>query len=126
MWVYLNNGFFSIVDHRDQPEMLLVRARAQGDIARVFGIEEQETPGADYRYRAVIPRNAVANILAAEIKRIDYPNFKDSINDLSRYQVYTDVWAATTRLQPEGGRYHWPHHAPRTALDDEMFAETME
>jgi hypothetical protein len=36
MWVFLNDSFLSIVAHRTEPGVLLVRARTAGDIEAVF------------------------------------------------------------------------------------------
>ncbi len=37
MWLYLTDSFLSIVQDRDYPEQLHVRARFAGDIQRAFG-----------------------------------------------------------------------------------------
>ena len=39
MCIFTNKGFLSIVEDRDDPERLLVRARYEGDIERHFGGE---------------------------------------------------------------------------------------
>ena len=55
MWLCLNNAFLSIVDKDCAPDELLVRARRDGDIERVFPKAEVEvTLGNDYRCRARI------------------------------------------------------------------------
>ena len=41
----------------------------------------------DYLYRAVLPREAVKQALAAMIDQIDYLNFKDSVEDM-QWQDY--------------------------------------
>lgn len=41
----------------------------------------KETPEADYRYRAGVPRDAVARWLAREAQDIRYANFKQSIGE---------------------------------------------
>ena len=41
----------------------------------------------DYLYRAVLPREAVKQALTAMIDQIDYPNFKDSVEDM-QWQDY--------------------------------------
>lgn len=94
MWVFLNNAFLSIVEYRDDPDCLLVRARAGDDIGRVFpGFEVNETPQADYRFRAVIPRAEVANQLAAQVEAINYPNFKSTVRESVRHKAYMRVWS---------------------------------
>ena len=41
----------------------------------------------DYLYRAVLPREAVKRALAAMLDQINYPNFKDSVEDM-QWQDY--------------------------------------
>ena len=65
MWIYLKDAFSSAVVDRDDPKRLLVRGRFPGDIERVLSKAEViETPRADYRFRASVPRATVAEMLA--------------------------------------------------------------
>lgn len=105
MWIFLNNAFLSAVAHRTQPDDLLVRGRVAGDIGRVFpGVIETETPSADYRYRATIPRKTVAAVLAEQVASISYPNFKSSIKEADRHDACMDVWSVMHRLQTDRAR----------------------
>lgn len=100
MWVFLNNAMLSIVAQRSQPGSLLVRARTAGDIERVFPeARVSETPTADYRYRAEISTEQVAEALAAQVRAIDYPNFKATVRDSGRLRAYHDVWDVMARYQ---------------------------
>ena len=82
MWIMTNNSYLSIVSKDCGPAELLVRARRAGDIERVFSNAEVTLhTNSDYLYRAVLPRDAVKQALAAMIDHIDYPNFKDSVED---------------------------------------------
>lgn len=97
MWIFLNDAFVSIVAHREKPEHLHVRARIAGDLERAFpGSDVLETPHGDYRFRADIPRKAVARVMGDALEAIEYPNFKGSIaaGDRDRYGTYTDVWSS--------------------------------
>ena len=82
MWIFTNKGFLSIVEDRDDPERLLVRARYEGDIERHFGgeVEVLELEGADYRFRAFLPREEVRTIIDRELSSLDYGNFKNSFD----------------------------------------------
>jgi hypothetical protein len=100
MWIFLNCAMLSIVAHRTEPNSLLVRARERGDIERVFpNVETWEDASADYRYRAVIPRDQVARAIGECAAGIAYPNFKGSVRDDARHDWYMDVWAAGDRHQ---------------------------
>lgn len=93
MWIFMNNAMLSIVAHRDRPAALLVRARLRGDIERVFPeAQVAETPGADYRFRAVLPAGTVARVLAGAVAAIRYDNFKASVAEPRRASAYHDVW----------------------------------
>lgn len=80
MWLFTPEGFVSIVQHRDSPELVLARARFPGDLERVFPDQAhnvEETPAADYRYRLTLDRETVAEAVAAAARELDYTNFKD-------------------------------------------------
>jgi hypothetical protein len=93
MWVVLNKAFLSIVADRDDPNRLLVRSRFRDDITAVFpDAKVTETPDADYRFRAFLPRDVVSSALAATVGKIDYPNFKGSVLQQWRHDVYLKIW----------------------------------
>ncbi len=94
MWLFLNDSYLSVVQHRDLPGALLVRSRVKGDIERaVPGAKVFEDLEADYRYRAVVDREAFKTALCQAVDRIDYDNFKGSIhNDPKRHEAATAVW----------------------------------
>ena len=100
MWVFLSNSFLSIVAHRDKPDTLLVRARRAGDIEATFPqAATWEDRQADYRYRAEVPTEEVADALAKAAAGIHYPNFKNSVADPDRHRAYLNVWSAMAGLQ---------------------------
>jgi hypothetical protein len=117
MWVFLNDAFLSIVDESakklrmrnrapslDDP--LLVRARVKGDIERVFpGTRVVENEATDYRFRAVVRRSDVAQAIYDEAMRIDYGNFKASVEEDDRHDVYAEVWNAHFRWQSRTARF---------------------
>ena len=100
MWIMTNNSYLSIVSKDCGPAELLVRARRAGDIERVFpDAKVTRNTNSDYLYRAVLPRDVVKQALAAMIDHIDYPNFKDSVDDSSLHAAYVGVWCAMAGLQ---------------------------
>lgn len=100
MWIFLNDAMLSIVAHKDDREMLHVRARIAGDIERVFADAKViETPNGDYQFRADIDRDTVAGVLADEVWGINYTNFKNSVKDRERHDVYYKVWNAMWEWQ---------------------------
>ena len=100
MWIFLSNAFLSIVDDENDSSRLLVRARLPKDISRIFpDANVVKTPSRDYRYRTFVPRAEVAKVLAAQVEKIDYPNFKNSVKEDDRHQAYLGVWNIMYDLQ---------------------------
>ena len=104
MWLVLNNSFLSVVALRRTKNMLLVRARQEQDLRNVFpDAAITVTPKRDYAFRTVVSRKAMKQAMAAEIDRIDYDNFKDSVPENARHDAYLDVW--TSMLMWSRGAY---------------------
>lgn len=103
MWIFTNNAFFSIVEDRDNIDMVVVRARVQGDLQRAFGNDHEiiESEDSDYRFRVFLDREYVANTIKNNVMNIDYDNFKNSIDkdDKTRKSYYHDVWDVMNRWQ---------------------------
>jgi hypothetical protein len=101
MWIFLTDSFLSVVDKGDPTgNTLLVRARRHGDIERVFTEAKViEGAGTDYRYRARIPRDQVANAIAESVRNINCGNFKNQVAENDRHDVHFEVWRAMNRFQ---------------------------
>jgi hypothetical protein len=100
MWLMFSDCFLSVVSKDCGPAELLVRARREGDIEKVFpDAKVIRNTNSDYLYRAVLPRDVVKQAVATMIDRIDYPNFKDSVEDGSLHAAYVGVWCAMAGLQ---------------------------
>ena len=54
MWIIMNDAFLSVVQNIYDEDELLVRARVEGDIERVFSNAEVfADEGSDYKYRSI-------------------------------------------------------------------------
>src|ERR1700722_17201809 len=116
MWIMTKNGYLSIVSKDCGPAELLVRARRAGDIEKVFpNAKVTRQTDRDYLYWAILPRDVVKQALAAMIDLIDYPNFKDSVQDRSLHAAYVSVWCAMAGLQHPPPEIERATHA-RSAL----------
>lgn len=119
MWIFTNKAFLSIVSKDCAPDQLLVRARREGDIERVFpNAQVRQTIGVDYLYRAVVSRSEVAATIANCLYEIDYSNFKDSIPyaDRELKQACSRVWsimADTQRIPPYSNTHRTAGFAKR-------------
>ena len=120
MWIMMSDCFLSIVRKDCWPGQLLVRARREGDIEKVFGrpIEVERDLNADYLFRARIPEEEVAEVMRREVMSISYGNFKDSVRDEALHDAYLTCWHALARTQdppPYSGR-----RATRSLYEDEQ------
>jgi len=107
MWVISKSGFISIVQHRDDPEYMLVRARVREDLVEAFPDHEiEDDPKADYRYRVKVGRSSVGLYLLEELDQVDYDSHaKENMTkakEPGRYKAYMNVWHDLLELQPGG------------------------
>ena len=93
MWLFTQHGMVSIVAHRTEPGMLLVRSRTKSHLEQLlqpltfsdyFVPKIERTPEGDYEYRVCVPKGAVAIMIADAIGEVDYPNFKGRCDALAR------------------------------------------
>ncbi len=102
------SGFYSVVEHRRDPDRLIVRARTREDIEAlrewIPGIEPYSGAGSDYLWRAVVSRAEWVVAVAQMVSEIDYPNFKTAVaqrQGAERATYYTEIWQVLRRLQRE-------------------------
>lgn len=128
MWITTNKGLFSIVQHRDKHDMVLVRARAYDHIkyfeARVrvnsefakanikSGMLKNEFSGtwvdrkADYPHRMEVSKDLVGSVLSELAQEIDYTNFKDSVKDPKMHSAYMDAYIGYLNLDDRSPTYY--------------------
>ncbi len=93
MWICLNDAFLSIVKNRNDDETLLVRARSQEHLDNVFpDCESWCDEKADYPFRAYIERDEVAKVIGQRLMDIQYPNFKNSVEEEALFSAYHYLW----------------------------------
>ena len=77
MWIIMNDAFLSVVQNIYDEDELLVRARVEGDIERVFpDAEVFADEGSDYKYRSYLNKREVAKVIEWSVLDIDYGNYK--------------------------------------------------
>ena len=107
MWLFTQHGMVSVVQHREDPNMLLVRSREPGVLRELFkGTETRihKLPKADYRYRALVDRDGFWDVMIRQINQINYPNFKNHLLnekrvDMNTYRAYEEVYYAAAFLE---------------------------
>lgn len=93
MWFCFNDGFISAVQHRDDPETLVVRARRREILDTLFPEQLVVVGGStDYNYRVFIGKKEFNKIVSKRIQDIDYTNFKNSVEDDELHHLYADFW----------------------------------
>lgn len=124
MWLFTNSSFVSIVQDRDNPQQLWVRGRLPGDVEKFLGHhiaaddKVLETNDADYRFRCKVSRGVAAAALMDNLGKLDYTNFKSSIDQKSklgyeRHEIYLRVWSIMENWQrrwkkfPGGKQKDW-------------------
>jgi hypothetical protein len=139
MWLFTEDGFFSIVQHDQDEELLHVRARLREDLERFLRrayrnamedlgqpdpeIEKainsiRETPGADYRVRVDLPRFVVAGMILDAVLDMGYCSSKARIGSLredsaraERSHAYLEVWSTMARFQDRVHGFRSPRGA---------------
>lgn len=141
MWLVTREGFLSVVEHRDNPNHLLVRGRTRDDLFdlqqwfqdrgaiamaqddTLYAIEED--PTADYRWRMKVGRVDFAAYLNQTTMDLHYTtNVKGTLDkgDHFRHDVLMDCWFALHRLQTRQPRYT----ATDTVPVEDMYDECIE
>jgi hypothetical protein len=94
----------SSIEYRKRKLAKLVRGRIKGDVERLMsckGVFEDTTGQHDYRYRAFLDRDRVADKIAEHVCAIRYAAFKPAVTDKRRGGAYFDVWSRMDDLQWE-------------------------
>lgn len=105
MWLLTKNSFISVVQHREQPDNVLVRARVKKHLERLFPHKVNEIYAdseADYKYRLLVSKKELAEVLSAYILNdLNYDNFKASqeADDPAWMRFLHAVWAEGLKLQ---------------------------
>lgn len=130
-----NRGMLSIVQHNNDTNTVLARARDRQTLEALFpDIEPIELPTADYRYRVQVPRSEMARLAAWLVDTIDYDNFKNSVQDNALHDAYSQCWTVMVRYQngsyaSDWSRrgytsYLWPDEDPVHELDQDPLEDT--
>ena len=101
MWLMTTRGFYSVVEHRDDADRLLVRARCQADIAALANLvsgEPVRLEDADYAWRVEVTRDEWQAAMQVLVGEITYPNFKSAVGDPEHRDAYMKVWGVMLAL----------------------------
>ena len=102
MWVFCEDGFFSAVALNKK--QVVVRGRFFADLINLLAKLNIKTkiiqnPHRDYRYRIIVDKTTWGDYLKQAAERIDYPNFKATMTDDARHDLYLKIWVALKMAQ---------------------------
>lgn len=97
MWIFGSNSFVSIVEDWNDNEKVFVRSRRKQDLLDFLSphsasYEIIHTPKNDYHYRVRIDKCVLGLILCDLASKVNYTNFKDSIDDADLYRFAAETW----------------------------------
>ncbi|EHQ9605883.1 hypothetical protein KS527_004648 [Salmonella enterica] len=127
MWFFGSDSFLSVVQHKKDPAILVVRARRPGHIEKMFPTANVVTlDGRDYQFRADLPREVVAARMAQYVMEMSATNFKDSVKEPAYHNACYGVWNCMEAIQPKpaysrySGNQRLSHHlrGPQLSLSD--------
>lgn len=98
MWIASKNGFFSIVENRNDSTQVLVRSRVKKDLQELFAENRIfHTPHADYPWRVFASKKEIGEIFLNQLTDLDYPNFKGAIakipSQADKLEAYHKIWS---------------------------------
>jgi hypothetical protein len=115
MWIFSIKGFFSVVEHEDSPQQVVIRSRLAKDIQAIKHLFESLrlrtgsiliNHRSDYRYRFTANRSDWIAVMIRLMIDLHYPNFKDAVYDTEsgemrerRHDAYLKIWSIMCNLQ---------------------------
>jgi hypothetical protein len=97
MWIASTSGFFSIVQHRDLPDRIMVRSRVKKDLESLFDLcRIIHTPDGDYHWRVLATKKEVGELFLDSLMNINYSNFKNQVAQIpeqrDKLDAYHEIW----------------------------------
>lgn len=102
MWIFSEQGFFSVVEDWEDRDCVYVRARWKKDLENILSIEGAparclaviSTPERDYPFRVHMTKSEWSRVASVMAGGIGYGNFKGRISviDPDRERLYMRVW----------------------------------
>ncbi|EBA6160817.1 hypothetical protein BIW22_24835 [Salmonella enterica] len=122
MWFFGSDAFLSVVQHKSNPAILVVRARRPGHIEKMFpDVEVLTLDGRDYQFRAELPREVVAARMAQYVMEMTATNFKDSVKDKVYHDACYGVWGCMEKIQPLPAYSLYSNRKKRSGMDGPLF-----
>ncbi len=110
MWLFTEQGFFSVTVYPEDESLYQMRARERADLEQLIeasGVEAEiiDTPRGDYGYRILIPKMKMMGLVNFLTGSIDYRNFKSAVgaSPTQKHKVpaYMKIWGHMRQLQDD-------------------------
>ncbi|EAB4417317.1 hypothetical protein D7B12_17965 [Salmonella enterica] len=122
MWAFTSDSFLSIVQHKTDPAILVVRARRPGHIEKMFPDATVVTlDGRDYQFRTELAREVVAERMFQYVMEMKATNFKDSVKDKVYHDACYGVWSCMEKIQPLPAYSLYSGRKRRSGMDGPLF-----
>lgn len=96
MNIITKHGLVSVVKKDDGYQ---IRSSNIEAISKLFpDTDITETPNRDYRFRIVVPKQVAMAFIYAALETVDYPNFKDAIDDDNVHKLVYETWLSRVRI----------------------------
>lgn len=123
MWLFTPDGFFSAVEHIDDPDKIMIRCRARIHAQTLVDACPEDSkpelvetpPPADYRYMVTITRETWVYVVASFAAQIAYPNFKDEASKRKHppgfmgalHRVWSDLLSFQDSMHDDTRKSRW-------------------
>ena len=130
MWIFTRDGFVSLVQHDDNPDIIRARGRRKEHLVDTFDLADQDVldygaDAPDYRWHADIPRLKVAAAVTDALMDLDYTSHvKEEVSgpDNQMHAAMMRCWSALLTLQyPDRPAADWWTPPLPVNADDEMW-----
>jgi hypothetical protein len=137
MWIFDENGYYSVGADTQDSSRVMVRARARGDLlhleARFGGPIIDTRSKADYEWRISVPKAGFGEYVAEQVGAVDYTKFKTRVEERlgkRRYHILLGVWTKLLEIAPDYVPYRGfePHgrRSGKITRETTMFGPVME
>lgn len=108
MWLATKFGFYSIVKSSINSDDYMIRGRIRNDLENIRNhcdLEQEviETSDSDYRYRLIINKTELLDVMTKLGEALDYNNFKGKIgvttDQKDKLYAYHKVWSIMYEFQ---------------------------
>lgn len=100
MWLCMSDGMLSAVQHKENADMLIVRARNPQHLDNFSPNHLVEvSSSSDYISRISLSKDEFSQVLTRRIAGIDYKNFKKSVGERMLHQLYLEFWCCHRAYQ---------------------------